>query len=287
MPTDHKNRQPWLAAAMSAPLVHLCGGSWLLLAPLCAAGFLCCAKLELPQPGKLLAAAQSLWSVVLLGSLAGELALYWPGRLAHLAVPAAILFLAAYGCTARPERVCAVLLYGIVLLYLPILAAAVRAAQPRDLLPTEGRISLWVIPALLLPAYGRCIPGRKYTATAVLAVLFWALTGAVLSPRIAGAAAAPARVLSRSITLGTARLEALLSAAVTFGWFCLAAWLMAPSTQSFGKAAPWGVAAAAAAYCVFAPPVPPMLAAVGSFLLWGVLPLLFAKKIPKKSENSA
>lgn len=288
MYSESKRHHAWLAAAMSAPLAHYCGGSWLQLAALALILSLLCRLLLINQACGWIHVLQSVWAVILLGSLSGEMSAYWPGEKAEWIVPAAILLLAAYGCTARPAVVGAVLCLILAGLYVPFLAAGVRCIRLELLRQLPQSMSLWAVVALLLPgAAARPVRPRVYIGIALFGTVLWGICCGVLPPAARGADA-PLRILSRTVVLGSlTRLEVLVSAAMTLSWFCFAAWLIRFSTSGNDCFYSWITAAAACLYGWFLPAISDYLAALGSFLIWYALPFIFGEKNTKKSENSA
>lgn len=293
----------WLAAAMSAPLAHFSGGSWLgLLAAGLACwgvyGLMCCPGRTAVPGSRLLCALQMLWLWALLGTLIPDSAAYWPGKASGVVVPLTLLALGALGCCRRASRVAGVLFWTLVVMYIPIFLTGAKDVRLQWLLPQGFSLSWGVLPVLLLPfaalalpRQGREAPGR-YGWLLALGVGLFMVTAGVLSPAAAQKAETPFRELSRSLALGAvSRFESLVSVAVTFGWYALASLLVeCACTYGTGARLPreycaWGTALAAAALVFLGLRLPSWLAAAGSVFFWIVLPAASAKKFWKKKKK--
>lgn len=300
--TGYKQLWAWLAVAMSAPLAHFSGGSWLALLVL---GAICYGVVALVPNGvevildsRILCAMELIWIMLFLSQLMPLSAAYWPGEKSELAVPVVLLALGAYSCSNRPPRVAGVLFWGIVIMYVPVLIAGVKDVEPRWLLPDSMGISAWMVPVLLLPCMGRMVSDNRssgwYTGMVSFGLILWLLTAGTLSPTVASGVDAPFREVSRSLTIGAAsRFESLIAVAVTFGWFCLGSFLIHGGKEFCeglglsGKTAPWLIAAGAYGVQLVGVKIPGKAGAAIAVLLWVIVPIVARKISLKKIEKSA
>ena len=298
---SHKRHWAWLAVAMSAPLAHFSGSSWLAVL---VAGLICgCITALLPKhyessQNRIWSLLQLLWIILLTSQLLSLSASYWPGPKSEWVVPAVLLAAAAYSCTKRPSRVTGVLFWVLIILYAPVLIAGVKDVQPRWLLPDSMNLDFWLIPILLLPCAAKWLNTQgegkgRYFSIMSFAVVCCMITSGVLSPAVARQLQNPMRELSRSLTLGTAsRFESAISVILTIGWFSLASLLLriggihCESLNIRTKTAPWIIAAAAVAVSWTGVQLDGKFAMVLSLFLWVLVPILNLKKISKKTEKS-
>lgn len=299
----HKRLWAWLSVAMSAPLAHFSGGSWVTLLIL---GILCWGIIGLlPECGegvknnRAVCAVEFIWFAVLLSQLLPLSASYWIGRKNEIVVPGVLLALGAYGCTKRASRTAGVLFWVLIVMYLPVAVAGAKDVRVQWLMPENLQISFWVIPVLLLPCGAGVLGVRKkdtnwYPGIVVFAAIVWALTAGVLSPAVAALLSNPFRELSRSLTIGAAsRFESVLSVAVTLGWFGLFSLLIrccSVMLSVFGirqTLAPWLSAAAAFALYLLGVEISGLFGAIAAVIVWVLLPLLAEKNFSKKREKSA
>lgn len=296
----NKKLWAWLAVAMSAPLAHFSGGSWLALL---AVGLICYAAVAL-VPGKpnknsrTLCALELIWIILLLSQFMPLSAVYWPGEKSELVVPAVLLALGAYSSGNRPSRVAGVLFWGMIIMYTPVLIAGVKDLEIQWLIPNSMEMSAWVVPVLLLPCLGKRMSenhsARWYGGILAFGVILWLLTAGILSPSAAANVDAPFREVSRSLSIGAAsRFESLIAVAVTFGWFCLGSFLIRSGEECLeglgfgGKTVPWVIAVAAYSLQLLGVKIPGKAAAVIAVLLWVIVPAVAGKNSPKKIEKSA
>lgn len=298
---SHKRLWAWLAVAMSAPLVHFSGGSWLALLVL---GVICYGvaavlpdKLEAVKKSRIVCAAELIWIVLLLSQLMPLSAVYWPGSKSEIVIPAVLLALGAHSCNQRASRVAGVLFWVFIIMYVPVIIAGVKDLELAWLIPNSMGISLWMVPVMLLPCATKVLDGNQkghgwYPGILLFGLGMWAITSGVLSPSVASGMGAPFRELSRSLTIGAAsRFESLISVAVTLGWFCLGSLLIQCGSvycEGIGirsSIAPWLIAAASIGLYLAGVRLSPESGAILSIFLWSLLPWI-AEKISKKSEKS-
>lgn len=293
----------WLAVAMSAPLAHFSGGSWL---GLLALGLLCTGVTALLPDGmeqvrrsKILCTVELVWLILLLTRFAPLSAAYWPGEKSEFVVPAVLLALAAYSCNKRPGRVAGVLLWILFIMYIPVFAAGVKDVEFRWLIPESMELSAWMAPVLLLPAIGGLLGPRGKSRKWNLWILafgvgLWLITAGVLSANTAQSVSTPFRELSRSLKLGAAsRFESVISVAVTLGWFGLYSYLVQcgmtcmEGMEIHGKSIPWIIAGAAYLLQYFNLRLDGTMIVVNTVLLWIIIPSLLGQKRSIKNENNA
>lgn len=299
----HKRLWAWLTVAMSAPLAHFSGGSWLGLLALEAACLGVCGLLprgvQDVKNSRIVCCVEVVWTAVLLSQLIPASAGYWPGEKSEIIIPTALLALGAYSCGKRPSRVAGVLFGVLVIMYIPVVAAGVKDVELRWLVPKSMAVSVWLVPVLLLPATGRFLTGAddggKWNFGILLfGVALWMLTTGVLSPAVEEQVQTPFRELSRSLTIGAAsRFESLISVVVTLGWFALASYLIHCGAH-FGEGlgvsknlSSWLIALASFLMLLWDVRIKPEIAAGFAAFAWIILPVLWSKKTWKKREKSA
>lgn len=221
----------WTGTAMVILLAHFSGGAWISLFLLVAGIFV----LGTRMPENTQQLLEKKWFCVL--QLAGFYLLisqclplsaqYWPGEKAELVVPGVLLALGIYGCGKRPERVAGVLLWAILLLGVPILLAGIKDVRLEWIIPAKMEMSLWAIPAVLLPfAVEMAMSARQSTKRGliggVIGVGIWVLVAGILSFPIAQSADTPFRMMAQNLSIGpNSRFESVVSAAMTLGWYCV------------------------------------------------------------------
>lgn len=300
---SHKRLWAWLAVAISAPLAHYSGGSWLALLIL---GVICWGvaallpdDFDLIWKSRVLCILQLVWFVLLLSQLMPMSAAYWPGEKSEIVVPAVLLALGAYSCNKRASRVAGVLFWVSLIMFVPIAVAGAKDVQLRWLIPQSMEASAWILPVLLLPCGAKLLAedgeGQGWYPMIVLfGVGLWALTAGVLSPIVAAQEQNPFREVSRSLAIGAAsRFESLISVTVTTGWFCLGSLLIRCASVCCealgiqGKIAPWLVAAAGMLLQLSGLKISGETGAALTAFLWIFLPLLYGKILSKKREKRA
>ncbi len=287
----------WVFAAAAAPLAQLLGGrGWpeaLLTGAVC--GVLCAAVLLLPQDWRQkrwLCAVQALWAVAALAGAATMSARAWPDAGNGIAVPLVLLALGLWSVwdgAAAAGRAAATVFWLLALLLAAVFVAGGKDIRPENLQLQWQEPDGGIVFALMLPAVGACLPGKRHAGaawvpavTGLFGVAVATLCAGVLSPQLAIQLENPFYEMSRSLNLlGVAqRFEALVSAAMTLGWFCLISLLLSAVYHLAGQVHPgWerpavAVAAIAAIGLILGGVAVPgiwlgMLAAV----CWGLLPL--------------
>lgn len=291
---------PWLAVAMSAPLAHFCGSSWV---SLLAVGLVCGSLTALTpkrrNESKLISLLEVALILILISQLLPLSAAYWPGPANHIVIPAALLALAAYGSVKNPERVAGILFWVLIVMYIPVAVAGLRDVEPKWIMPKSMRLNGLLIPVLLLPGAVKGLPDRsagtkEYWSILAFGIALSILANGILSPGIAAEINTPMRELGRTLTIGVAgRFESLVSVIVTLGWFALASLLIHHGSQHCGKlgaskkTAPWIIATAAVLLSWTGVHIPTWFSSVFALFLWVLEPFLHCKKNSKKSEKSA
>lgn len=299
----HKQLWAWLAAAMSAPLVHFSGGSWLALLVL---GVICYGvaailpnDLRAIRHSRILCVVELAWIILVVSQMIPLSAAYWPGPKSEWIIPTVLLVLGAYSCNKKSSAVAGVLFWVLIIMYIPVAIAGVKDAELKWLIPNSMGFSLWMVPVLLLPCAAKILRndskgGGWYPGILLFGVGMWALTSGVLSPAVSGNMVSPFRELSQSLTIGAAsRFESLIGAVVTLGWFCLSGLLIQCGSvfcEGLGvntKLAPWLIAGAGVCLQLVKLRVSPEFATLASVLFWVVLPIAAEKILPKKTEKRA
>lgn len=282
---EKNNHSAWLAAAMAAPLAHFSGGSWLTL--LVAGTIIGALNHLLPhrqQTGKGVGILEPIAVTLLMACLLPASSLYWPGKWSEAVVPAGILALSLWASGRQPERVCGFLLPLMLLILLPVGAAAIRTGQIQWMEPADMKLELLLVPILLLPRIlDNGNTGKWYWGILAFGVLVGVMVSAVLSPGIASMLNDPFRQMGRTLTLGAAsRFEPVISMFMTFAWFSLFA--LALSRTGKGR---WIAAPAAYALSFLHSDWIRLSAVALTVILWLYLVISGPKNFPKKSEKSA
>lgn len=274
-----------LAGAMAAPLVHFSGGSWVtLLVTGTVIGALDSLLPGRQEKGKWGAVLEAATMTFLLAAFLPLSSMYWPGKWSETVVPAGILALSLWASGRKPERVGGFLLPLMVLILLPVAAAAVKTGQIKWLEPSGMEMELLLIPVLLLPGILNISDsGRWYWGILLFGILAGVAVCAVLSPGLAAAVNDPIRQMGRTLTLGAAsRFEPVISVFMTFAWFCLFSLLL--SRMGKGK---WFAAPAAFGLSFLNPEWIGLFAVVLTLVLRLNTVISGLKNFPKKSEKSA
>lgn len=282
---ERNNHSVWLAGAMAAPLAHFSGGSWLTL--LVAGTIIGALNHLLPhrqQTGKGVGILKTIAVTLLLACLLPASSLYWPGKWSESVVPAGILALSLWASGRNPERVCGFLLPLMLLILLPVGAAAIRSGQIQWAEPGDMTLELLLIPILLLPGIlNNGNIGKWYWGILAFGVLVGVMVCAVLSPGIASTLNDPFRQMGRTLTLGAAsRFEPVISMFMTFAWFSLFALVL--SWTGKGR---WIAAPAAYALCFLHSDWIRLTAVALTVIVWVYPMISVLKNFPKKSEKSA
>lgn len=298
-----KKYWPCTAIAMLALLAHFSGGSWFALVIL---GIICYSVMQI-MPDNMEALCNDKWNcliqligiILLLGQLLPMSAQYWPGRFSEIVIPATLTVLGAYSCRKKPEHTAGILLWAMALLLIPVGIAGIRDIQPEWIIPDNYRLSIWIIPAMLLPMLRKTIgKGEKdlswYLWVLVTGVIIWVITSGVLSNDVAENLKTPFRNLSMSLTLGAySRFESIVSVALTFGWYGLSSLLFECACKCLEglNIKKW----AGILGCIFIVltiemidvKIPPEITVIYTVIAWIFFPIFKLKKTSKKSEKSA
>lgn len=296
-----KQRSAWLAAALAAPLAQTASAcSWpaaLAVGGMCL--LMCWAVGKyITEPDKWLVFAQCLWICVVLSELLHWSAYCWPTHKSRWAAPLTLLLLAAWAVSGGKERAArtgCVLIWPLALLLGAVLLSGIPDVELKNLrlswqMPDAHLITVMLLPALYSPGE-RKRSGRLLLGLLLFALLTSVVTAGVLSPSVSSGMHSPVYELSRSLSLfGVAeRFESLVAAAMTLGYFSLMTYLLsARETAWKGKRQTWGIAVAGGVLFLSGLRIDSRLLAVGSIMLWVVLPVLCHwKNNFKKSKKTA
>ncbi len=292
----------WVTAAVIAPLAHASGIGWfsmvmgcLILIPISAF-----ASRGWTGLGKNLSALELLWLVLILPTLMKGSAAYWPAQ-NDLAVPVTIVLLTLLsGSAEKGSRAGTILLCTIILLYVPVVLCGISDVNIKWMEPQWNGWDWNAVPVLLIPglvglwgtqANGR---GRALAGIGIFAIVMAGITQGVLSLKICNLETAPLYTLAQTLHIGgISRFEAVVSMTMTLGYYALASFLVAcggklgktigiPEFQ--GKL--W-VVGVTVLLLLMDLSLPQEMAAVGSVILWGIVPILMPKNKIEKSKKSA
>ena len=281
-----KQESAWLAAAMIAPLAQTASGcTWPAVLLLGGACLLICwalGKYSAESSGWL-NILQGIWNCVVISEILHWSVYCWPDQRSAYAVPLTLLLLAAWAASggARAVRSGCVLLWPVVLLLGAVLLSGIPEVQPENLMSGWQIPGAHLITAALIPALsaGRGEKGnsRLLWRAAIFAMATAAITAGVLSSAVSGRERVPIYELSRSLSLfGVGkRLESLIAAAMTMGYYVTVTFLISigKNAQENQKAV-WWVAALSGILLISGLHLDSRLMALGSVLIWVVLPLL-------------
>ncbi len=290
-----KQASVWLLTALLAPLAQTASASsWLACA---VSGGICLSlaqwsKKYIGEPSPWLARLQGLWSAVIIAKLLQWTSGYWQGYSYHQILPLILLAAAAYTAMdpKRAARVGCTLLGPVVVLLGAVLLSGVSEIKLSNLkpvwnMPDAGLITILLIPCLAAGTTGKG-KGGKFLWLYAFALAVSVVTSGVLSAKVSAAAVSGVYELSRSVSLfGVAeRFESLAAAAMTLGFFGAMSYLLAVPGR--GKGTVWVETAAGGALYLCGLQLDSRAAAVGSLLLWLVLPVTAElKKLSKKKEK--
>ncbi|MDO5153926.1 MAG: hypothetical protein Q4D50_11310 [Eubacteriales bacterium] len=296
-----KQFSAWLAAALAAPLAQTASAcSWPAALAVGGVCLLVCWAVGkyITQPDKWLVILQCLWTCIVLSELLHWSTYCWPTHKSQWAAPLTLLLLAAWavsGGKERAVRVGCVLIWPLVLLLGAVLLSGVPDIELKNLKPAWQMPDAHLIMVMLLPAL--CSPGerkengRLLTGALLFALLTSVVTTGVLSPAVSSGMRSPVYELSRSLSLlGIAeRFESLVAAAMTLGYFSLLTYLLSAQETAWKRQEKtWGTVAISGVLFLTGLRIDSRLLAIGSILLWVVLPVLCHwKNNFKKSEKTA
>lgn len=293
-----KRLRAWIIASAVAPCAMFAGGSaWIMVlfaALLCgsasaAVQWFCPAH---PIRAKWFALASWVWLGVFLGSVARYSANCWTDGQAYPAVPLVLLALACINSQNGGEKASkagAVLVWLVVLGLGIVLGAGAKEMKLQWLKPQSERLSLMLIPLLLLPALSTALPtdDRKCTASASVWIGAAAVTvafcvNAGLSENYASQTQNPLFEYCKSLSLfGTVeRFESLIACAMTAGWFSFFSLILSvaghtaeKTEEKRGIRGVWACALIASAVMLTKRDISAEYLVLGSALFWVILPL--------------
>lgn len=282
-----KQSAAWLAAALAAPLAQTASAcSWPVALAVGGICLLTCWGVVkyTTKPDGWVRILQSLWACVILSELLHWSTYCWPAHQSGWAVPLTLLLLALWAAGSGKEkaaRVGCVLFWPLALLLGAVLLSGVPDMKLQNLkpvwqMPDAHLITVLLLPALWRPGEGKG-NGRMLTGLMLFALTASAVTAGVLSPAVSGGMRAPIYELSRSLSLlGIAeRFESLVAAAMTMGYFTVLTYLLSiPKSTWKGKKGLWGCTAFSALLFFSGLRADSRLLAIGSILLWIVLPVV-------------
>lgn len=296
-----KQSSAWLAAALAAPLVQTASGcSWPAALAVGSVCLLTCWALGkyIALPDRWILILQCLWACIIMSELLHWSTYCWPTHKSEWAVPLTLLLLAAWavnGGRGRAARVGCVLLWPLALLLGAVLLSGIPDVKSQNLKPTWQMPDAHLIMVMLLPAL--CRPGeRKRNGWLLTKLMLFALvtsivTAGVLSPAVSSNITAPVYELSRSLSLfGIAeRFESLIAAAMTLGYFSVLTYLLSIAESAWkGKKGLWGSVVVIGLLFLCNLRADSRILAIGSILIWLVLPVICHwKNNFQKSQNNA
>jgi len=281
-----KQSAAFLAAALAAPLIQTASAcTWPAVLTVGSACLLTCWAVGryIAPPDKWLLWLQWLWACVIASEVLHWSADCWPSHPDGYGAPLILLLLAAWAASGGRERAsragCA-LLWPLTLLLGAVLLSGIPEIEVKNLkpswqMPDAGLVTVFLLPLLLRPGKGKG-RGRLLTGLLLAALLTSAVTAGVLSPGVSRGMRAPFYELSRSLSLlGVAeRFESLVAAALTIGYFCSLSLLLSQEAAEKGKLWPWIGAGISGLLFVFDLRMDSHLLALGTILMWVLLPAL-------------
>ena len=299
---SNKSIQAWTSIAMLAIMSHFSAGAWTVLLILIVIGY-CILKLAPEDFGQInnnpiFCIAQLIGIYLLISQLIPCSAQYWPGRKAEIVIPITLLLLAIYGCGKRPERVAGILFWAMVILFVPVMLAGGKDVQTQWIIPERFTISVWVVPALLMPiltgiATGLRQTGKWYVWTVLSGIGIWIIVHGVQSQSVAEIVDTPFRNMGQTLSIGPySRFEAIVSVIATLGWFgfiSLALYCADQIWKRIGleqKKSKWIHAILLLTMLLLGVKITPAITVAYIIFVWVLLPAFGLKKISKKSEKS-
>ena len=293
-----KQESAWLAAAMIVPLAQTASGcTWPAVLILGGACLLICwalGKYPVENPGWLLV-LQRIWNCVVITEVLHWCVYCWPDAKSAYTIPLTLLLLAALAATdgVRAVRTGCVLLWPVAILLGAVLLSGIPEISLRNISPIWQVPSAHLITAALIPAMsageGRKGNSRLLWGAAIFALLTAVITTGVLTAVVVKGERAPIYELSRSLSLfGVGkRLESLIAAAMTMGYYVAVTYLICGGRIAEENPKPvWGMAALSGILICSGLRVDSRLLALGSVLIWVVLPLsTVIKKDFKKGKK--
>lgn len=280
---------PWLLTAMLVPAVTAATESSLRM--VIPVGLLCLILTSLPrkESAGLIALGQWLLTTAVTAKLLEITPICWPGEGTELAVPGAILVLAAFS-TARGEKAAArtgaVLRFGILAVIGAVLISGVPEVTLKNMALQERwnpLLAVW----LLLPALHT---GR--TAKTSVKILTAAIAASAVTTGILGKTES-FYVLSKSLSLfGTVeRFESITAVALILGFFATVTFLLSHSGMVWKKAGlgeeKMGILLSVILSYIgvfLGIPIQAELIALAALMLWSILPTV-EYAITKSSQN--
>lgn len=283
---ENSQRTAVLAGAMTVPLIQAAGySSWLTVLTVGGASLVLGWYLGkwLEPVGPWLGVMQNLWICVVLSQMLRWCGQLWPGHRDGWAAPILVLALAVWltrGKDNRMARAGAALALPVLLgLGLVILSGAADV-DPEQLMP-KWRMGNWDLVWVLL-LFPLCMGdlrdggGKGMGWALTLGTAASAVIAGVLSPGAAVGEAAPLYEMSRTVTLfGVAdRFESLTAAAMTVGYFVAVSYLLEYTKRSDTGRRTWVYGLGAALLFLLDIEVEGRWIALGTAVLWIVLPVL-------------
>lgn len=281
-----------MAAAMAAPLARAASGyTW--TAVLTVGGitlFLSWWLVKYTAELKpWLVILQGLWASVIISELLWWIGDCWPGHNDAKAAPLILLALAAWaasGGEGRTARIGCTLVWPVGLLLGAVLISAVPEVKTDNLLPFWGMRDASLIPILLFTVvYGKGkkeVGGKTWIGLLAFGLIAAVTAAGVLSPGVCGSTRFALYELSRSIQIfGIAeRFESVIAAGMTMGYYASISYLLSvpEETENKGRMV-WAYAGLAGILYVLNLRIDSRVLAIGSILLWVIIPAVSGFKI--------
>lgn len=247
---------------------------------------------------KLFLGIQWLWMLLIVSEFLHWIMLCWPNYGNYHVAPLLVLALAAYSLGKGREsacRVAGVLFWVVALLLGAVLFSGLREIEPENLKPRWKMQTAYYVVVMLIPAMA---PEKESDTiqwkNAIFGTLVSVITTGVLSLAYIEKTKAPFYEMARAMSiLGTAeRFESLVAAGMTLGYFVLITLLLRSTANAWEnrknrKVGIWVSAAFIALVFISGMRMNSRLLAVGTVLVWVVLPVLekIARNIKKPIDK--
>lgn len=205
----------------------------------------------------------------------------WPGAKAELAVPAGLLFLAAYSVwKGSAVRASSVLRYGMYFILAVLAVLGIAQMKMENIQPKAELPDMELAAVLLLPLLARKTGKYFYNPVGIAALI----------SSIAAGGSTSVYQLSRGISLGgTAQhLESVAACAITVGNFALLCYLLDGMVCKKGDWNVWTGALAAYGLYLLRIPIAPQVYVLLLIVLWVIIPELWnlGEKMKKRKNNA-
>lgn len=200
----------------------------------------------------------------------------WPGEKAELAVPAGLLFLAAYSVwKGSAIRASSVLRYGMYFILAVLSVLGIGQMNIENIQPKAELPDMELAAVLLLPLLARKTGKFFYNPVGIAALISSIAAGGCVS----------VYQFSRSVSIGgiAQHLESVAACAITVGYFALLCYLLDGISNKTGAWNVWTTALAAYGIYLLGIPLAPQVYVLLLILLWVIIPELWnmGEKIKK------